>query len=218
MEVVQPTVNFFRQYGGMLSLAFTWGAIAWVYLAKRRDWSRKQFLGYVNFSLNYVVDGMLVMRTLTEVPAKDVWLSDLGVAKVNKAASRTTPDQPFVQLPDQVDMDFLYRAALNVLSDKCADAFVAQSMGLPVQSAEYRFVISMERYDPRTLKLRVLISATKDLETVFGPKVEGVPEVAVPNSLYGVRLRTLRAMHDLHRRAGAPGVLKLGRAILTVRK
>jgi hypothetical protein len=218
LDVVPTLIDFARRYGGGLSLAFTWGAIAWVYLAKRSDWSRKQFLGQVNFSLNYVVDGRLVMRTLLEVPCQDVWLNDLGVRKVRQAASRTTADQPFVSLSDPKDMDFVHRAVLNVLSEKFADAYLAEAMGLPVRSAVYRFVISMERYaDVRTLKLRVLLMAEEDLETLFTPDAEGASGPRVPNALYGARLKTLRAMHDLHRRAGEPGVLELGQIVLNVR-
>jgi hypothetical protein len=219
MDAIQPVIDFVRQYGGALSLAFTWGALAWVYLAKRSDWSQKQFLGQVTFSLNYVLAGRLVMRTLVEVSAQNVWLNDLGVRQVRRAASRTTQDQPFVQLPDDSDMNFVYRAVLNVLSEKFADAYLAESMGLPVESSEYRFAITMERYsDIRTLKLRVLLVGARELETVFASNPPKGHAVAVSNALYRNRLQTLHAMHDLHRRAGEPGVLKLGRVVLGIRK
>jgi hypothetical protein len=219
MNVFQPVAEFIRQYGGALSLAFTWGAFAWIYLAKRSDWSRKQFLSHVNFSLNYVSAGRLVMRTLVEVSAQNVWMNELGVHTVRRAASRTTSKQPFVELADESDMNFVYRAVLNVLSEKFADAYLAESMGIPVESSEYRFAITMERYkDIRTLKLRVLLASTRDLETVFAPNPPQGREVSVPNELYRSRLKTLQAMHDLHRRAGEPGVLKLGRVVLACRK
>jgi hypothetical protein len=219
MDVAQPVIDFVRQYGGALSLAFTWGAFAWFYLAKRSDWSRKQFLSQVNFSLNYMSAGRLVMRTLVEVSAQNVWMNDLGVRTVRRAASRTTADQPFVKLADESDMNFVYRAVLNVLSEKFADAYLAESMGLPVESSEYRFAITMERYsDIRTLKLRVLLVSTRDLENVFAPNPPEGNGVGVHNDLYRSRLQTLQAMHALHRRAGDPGVLKLGRVVLGCRK
>jgi hypothetical protein len=218
MDLIQPVIEFIRRYGGGVSLAITWAGIAWVYLSKRSDWARKQFLGQVNFSLSFLIDGQLAMRTLVEVPAQNVWLNDLGVRKVRRAAARTTPDQPFVRLDDPEDMDFVYRAVLNVLSEKFADAYLAQSMGLPVESSVYWFAITMERYgDIRTLKLRVLLVREQDLETVFTPNPSEGREVRVPNVLYASRLKTLQAMHDLHRRAGQPGVLKLGRVVLAVR-
>jgi hypothetical protein len=213
MEALRPILDLIKTYGGTLSLVFTWGAIAWVYYSKRADWSRKQFLGQVNFSLNLVMDGQLAMRTLSETAVRDVWLNDIGVKKVLAAASRTTVDQPFVQLPDGADLDFLYRAVLNVLSEQFASGYLAQSMGLPVVSTEYSFAITMERYsDIRTLKLRVLLARTVDLETVFAPE----SEVATPDFTYVARLKTLRAMAELHRRAGEPGILRLGRVMLTI--
>jgi hypothetical protein len=219
MDIFQPVIDFARQYGGALSLAFTWGAFAWFYLAKRSDWLRKQFLSQVNFSLNYVSGGRLVMRTLVEVSAQSVWMNDLGVRTVRRAASRTTAVQPFVKLGDESDMNFVYRAVLNVLSEKFADAYVAEAMGLPVESSEYRFAITMERYnDIRTLKLRVLLVSTEDLETVFAPIPPAGYQVTAHNDLYRSRLQTLQAMHDLHRRAGERGVLKLGRVVLGCRK
>jgi hypothetical protein len=218
MTSARAIIHFLREYGGVLSLLLTWAAIAWVYLAKRANWSRKEFLGQVNFSLSYVVDGRLVMRTLVEVPATSVWFNDLGVAKVQKAAARTTPDQPFVRLPDPSDMAFVYRAVLNVLSERFSDAYLAESMGLPVVTSVYWFAITMERYgDIRTLKLRVLLASEKDLGGIFVPGRPDGREIEVPNALYGARLKTLYAMHELHRRSGEPGVLPLGRVVLGVR-
>ena len=87
-------------------------------------------------------------------------------------------------------------------------------MGLPVKSAVYRFAVTMERYsDLRTLKLRVIIVAESDLASEFAP----ASRIEVPNPLYAVRLKTIQAMHDLHQRAGQPGVMKLGRVVLAVR-
>ena len=103
-----------------------------MYFRKRADWSRKQFLGQVNFSLTYVGGGTMAMRTLLETTAQKVWLNDLGVKKVAHAAARTTADQPFVSLDDPKDMDFVYRAVLNVLSEKFAEAFLAETLGVPV--------------------------------------------------------------------------------------
>ena len=218
MDILQAILDFLKAYGNTIALTITWIVLLWVYLGKRSDWARKHFLDQVNFSLSLVVDGKLVMRTLLEVPARNVWLNDLGVGKVQSAAKATTPDQPFIQLEVAEDQDFIYRAILNVLSEKFADAYLAQSMGLPVISETYRFTITMERYgDIRTLKMRVLLVKEKELETVFSPNPPGGKKVEVPNALYGARLRTLMAMHDLHIKAGQPGVMKLGRVILAMR-
>ena len=100
---------------------------------------------------------------------------------------------------------------LNVLSEKFSDAYLAQSLGLPVKSAVYRFAITMERYgDIRTLKLRVLLVAEHDLENVFAPDPPDGRKVEVPNTLYGARLKTLQMMHELHRRCGRAGGAQAG--------
>lgn len=219
MSIFQAIFDFLKQYGSVIALLVTWGIFLWVWLGKRSDWARKHFLDQVNFSLNLVIDGKLAMRTLAEVPAREVWLNDLGVSKVQSAAKQTTVDQPFIVLDDPEDMDFVYRAILNVLSEMFAEAYLAQSMGQPVISDVYRFTITMERYgDIRTLKMRVLLVREKDLETLFDPNLPPEKQVQVPNSLYGARLKTLHRMHDLHARAGEKGVLKVARVILSLRE
>ena len=212
MDTLAQILDLARQNAGTIGLVFTWAGILWVYRRKRAEWHRKEFLGQVNFSLNYVADGRLTMRTLAEVPARDVWLNDLGVKKVNKAAEKTTLDQPFVALTDPADMAFVYRAVLNVLSEKFADAYLAQSMRLPVTFETYRFAITFERHeDMRTFKLRVLLAREDDLAGAFGP---ALPE---NRAIYSIRLQTLRAMSKLHQTAGLPGVMPLGRVVLGLR-
>lgn len=214
MDTLEKVFNLARQHVGTVGLLFTWGGILWVYLRKRADWSRKQFLTQVNFSLTYVAGGKIAMRTLMETTAQRVWLNDLGVKKVARAAAKTTHDQPFVGLGDPADMDFVYRAVLNLLSEKFAEAYLAETLGLPVASQEYLFAVTFERYsDIRTLKLRVLLVSEKDLERYFGP--DG--RVELPNDIYKARLKTMRAMHKLHKSAGQPGTLPLGRVVLGLR-
>jgi len=219
MQLLRTVLEFLQQNGQLLALLFTWGIFFWVWLGKRSDWARKEFLDQVNFSLNYVVDGVLTMRTLAEKSARSVWLNDMGVRKVRNAARNTTADQPFVKLTEPDDMDFVYRAVLNVMSEQFAEAYLAQSMGEPIVSEIYRFAITMERYDDiRTLKLRVIIVRESDLETLFAPNLPTAQQVRIPNKLYGARLGTLQQMHDLHMRAGQPGVMKVARVILAVRR
>lgn len=214
MDGLREVLDAIRQHVGTLGFVVTWAGIAWVYLRKRADWSRKQFLTQVNFSLNYVSDGKLTMRTLLETSAQQVWLNDLGVAQVTRAAGQTTADQPYVVLPDAADMAFIYRAVGNVLSEKFADAYLAQSLGLPTKAATYRFAVTCERFaDIRTLKIRVILASDDDLRATFA---EG-NEVAVPSDYYVPRLRLLRSMSKLFQTAGQPGVMPLGRVVLGLR-
>lgn len=197
MEFLEPVIHFAKQYGSTIALLLTWGGIAVVYLRKRSDWLRKSFLGQVNFSLNYVENNTLLLRTLMEEPANDVWLNDYGVKQVTRAAEQVTLEQPFLLMEDENDMEFIKRAVLNVLSERFAEAFVARAQGVPVKSATYIFGITFEKYaDLRTRKLRVLLMEENTLKTLFGPDNQGT-NLAVVNPLHQDRLTSLRVMYQL---------------------
>lgn len=200
MEYFEQVMGFIKQYGSTFALLLTWGGIAVVYLRKRVDWARKSFLGQVNFSLNFVENNTLLLRTLMEESATAVWLNDYGVKQVTAAAEEVTLEQPFLVMTDDNDMDFIKRAVLNVLSERFAEAFVARSQGVPVNSATYVFGITFEKYaDIRTRKLRVLLMEEKQLASLFGPEGKGM-NLAVVNPLHQDRLRSLKVMHDLYQR------------------
>ncbi|QVL30073.1 hypothetical protein KIH39_14520 [Telmatocola sphagniphila] len=217
-EVLRNILEFVRYYGSTFALLLTWVTIAWVYWNKRRNWLQKEFVEQVNFSLNYVSEGKLVMRTLAEMHARNVWINDLGVRQVIKAARVTTASQPFIKLDDPEDMGFIYRAVLNVLSEKFAETYLAQQLGLPITSATYFFAITMERYDDiRTLKLRVLLVEERELKTWFAPQLPEGQTIGITAPHYEARLQTLRAMHLLHEKAGEKGAIQLGRVVLGLR-
>jgi len=177
-----------------IALAITWSGIIVVFVRRRIEWYRKQFLGQVNFSLNYLQEGELVFRTLQETSAQDVWLSEVGVEKVYQAIRRTTIEQPFIRIKNLHDMDFINRAVLNVLSERFAEHYLAVSLGLPVKSQTFRFAITYERYrEIKTLKLRVLIVEEKTLHALFG--LQGLGEKSVQRSIQvRDRLQTLKKM------------------------
>jgi hypothetical protein len=158
------------------------------------------------------------MRTLLESPVREVWVNDYGVKRVLQSADRTTAEQPFLRFADVADQAFVDRAVLNVLSEKFADAYLAEALGLPVRAEVYRFATTFERYgEMRTYKLRVLIVREGDLTAgIFDPEAGGALHDE-PRDIYRVRLQTLRAMHDWHRKAGQPGVVPLGRVVLGLR-
>ena len=173
----------------------TWIGIATAYVRKRAQWRTKSFTGHVNFSLNYVADGTLQLRTLLETSTAEVWLNDYGVGLVLAASKKTRADQPFIILSDPVDMAFVKRAALNVLSEKFANAFLATSMGLPVKMATYYFAITFENFkDMRTRKFRVLLVEAQSLASMFG---SAAPAPGVVDPVHADRLQVLRTMARL---------------------
>lgn len=189
--------DWVRPHLGTVGLAFTWIGIGLVYVRKRSAWQRKSFMNQVNFSLNYVQDNKLCLRTLLETTAPLVWLNDYGVNKVFKAAARTRPDQPFIILDNPGDMAFAKRAVLNVLSERFADVFLGQSMSLPVKTAKYCFAITFENFpDMLTRKIRILLVETEALKHAFAPRPDG--DLAVDEPRHRDRLAVLRTMREIY--------------------
>lgn len=182
----------------IVALLGTWSGIALLWVRRWRAWRRKTFLEQVNFSLNYVENGRLSLRTLLEDTAQSVWLNEYGVRLVARAARRATVDQPFVSLPSDEDMAYLKRAVLNVLSEKFAEGFLAQTLGLPTAKARYVFGVTCEKYGAlKTQKLRVILMRTDDLDALFDPARAADP-LRLAESSHRDRMATLRKLHELH--------------------
>jgi len=198
MDLLKDLWDFIKPHLSLIGLVLTWVGIVLVYWRRRSEWLRKSFFNQVNFSLNYVEDGRLAIRTLLETTASQVWLNTYGINKVFKAAQRTRPDQPFILLADDEDMGFVKRAVLNVLSEKFANVFVARSMGLPVKSARFVFAITFENFpDMRTRKFRVLLVEAENLKRLF-VETPGEGELQVSEVRHRDRLGVLRAMHEIY--------------------
>jgi hypothetical protein len=212
METLRDFWKLAKEHASTAGLILTWLGIAAVYWRKRSEWQRKQFTNQVNFSLNYVVDNQLKLRTLLETSVQEVWLNDYGVKKVLAAAERTTAVQPFIVLADVEDMAFIQRAVLNVLSERFSEAFLAASMGLPVKKAVYCFALTYEKYqDMRTRKFRVLLMERESMKESFGS--ERPAEIAFAEGHHRDRWTTLKAMYELHgspKNIGIVGEVELG--------
>ncbi len=182
----------------MLGFLATWIGIGLVYLKRRSEWRRKSFLNQVNFSLNYIEQGRLCIRTLFETTIAEVLLNNYGINQVLRAAGRTRPDQPFILLDNPNDMDFVNRAVLNTLSERFADAFLARTLNQPVIAATFCFAFTYESYaDMRTRKFRVLIVEVEALKRDFTRSTDGA-DVLVDESRHRDRLEVLRKMRDLY--------------------
>jgi hypothetical protein len=209
IEAAREFLNMLRESWETIMLLLTWGGITVVYLRRRVHWARKQFLSQVNFSLNYIHNGQLAMRTLLETTASQVWLNDYGVKLVSTAATRTTVDHPFIELDEAADRDFINRAVLNVLSERFAETYVAAALGLPAHTANFIFAITCEKYQEiRTHKLRVLIIEEQALLEWFTP--EKAVEIRIGSIVYQARLKTLQAMRARFLRDQETGKAVLG--------
>jgi hypothetical protein len=212
VETLHDIWEAIRPHLSGIVLALTWLGIAFAYFRKRSQWRVKRFADQVNFSLNYVADGALQLRTLLETSTARVWPNEHGVRIVLAAAKKTRPDQPFIILDNPFDMAFVKRAALNVISEKFASWFLAASLGLPVKSALYHFAITFENFaDMRTRKFRILLVEAKGLVEMFGP---AAPEPAVLDPVHRDRLRVLQTMAGFAADPKADNRLILGRVQL----
>lgn len=197
MPTSDAIFQFLRLHWEAVLLGVTWLGILLVALRRRRDWRRKRFVQQVNFSLNEVVDGTLLLRTLLEDSAEHVWLNAYGVGRVRKAAERTTVDQPFLRMAWTQDMSYVKRAVVNVLSERLAPVFVARALGAPVRTGRFVFGITWERYgNIRTQKLRVIIIERETLLTRFDPSHPAYPP-AVASAAHRDRIRTLTRLREL---------------------
>ena len=75
-------------------LVATWTVIGVVAIRRRYEWQRRRFVEQVSFSLNILTERggsqLLLLRTLLEDSATNVWLNEFGVSRVVRAARRTT--------------------------------------------------------------------------------------------------------------------------------
>jgi hypothetical protein len=201
MDLLQAFWATFRESWEIVLLFTTWLGIGLVALQRRRDWARNRFTERVNFSLNLVeADSAggrrLLLRTLLEDSAANVWLNEYGAGLVQRAAERTTLERPFLRIEPRRDLELVKHAVLNVLSERFSDAFIAQGLGLPVARGRFLFGITWERYgDMRMQKLRVLLIRAELLEELFAGG--GEPALRLSAESHRNRIATLRELHRL---------------------
>jgi hypothetical protein len=185
----------------LVLLLITWSAIGAVSIRRQHDWRHRRFTQQVNFSLTTPVERAgsetLLLRTLLEESAANVWLNEFGVSRVLKAARVTTREDPFLRIVQRRDRDLVMNAVLNVLSERFSDAFVARAVGVPIKTGVFLFGLTWERYgEMKTQKLRVILVKRTDLERLFD-KASGERELGVIEDSHRPRIETLRRMFEL---------------------
>ncbi len=194
-------VDLLLDHWELALLVATWSVIGILAAKRRYDWQQRRFAQQVNFSLNTLIDEggarMLLLRTLLEESAQQVWINDYGVRRVLKAARRTTVDRPFLQIADARDRDMVMVAVLNVLSERFSDAFVARALGIPTRTDTFLFGLTWERYgEMKNQKLRVMVIKRSDLQSMFDNQTDA-REIDVAEESHRPRIRTLRRMDEL---------------------
>ena len=215
MDLLTAVYEFLKQYGAGFALVLTWAGVAFAWWRRRSQFRRKEFLTQVNFSLNLFGD-TLMMRTLVERMAADVWPNAHGLSLLDRAARRTTDPDPFIRLTDKEDRDYVYRAIKNALSQLCPETFVAAALGHQVRTGVFLFALTCERYEEgmRTIKLRVILVEQNTLREWCAPGGKG-DQLPMPE-FYRTRYKTLQAMYKMDAQAQAGGPEELGRVELGV--
>ena len=194
-------IDLITDHWELALLLITWSAIGVVSIKRQYDWRNRRFTQQVNFSLSMPVerDGSqtLLLRTLLEDGAANVWLNDFGVSRVLKAARLTTQEMPFLRIARLRDRDLVMNAVLNVLSERFSDAFVARAVGISIKTDVFLFGLTWERYgEMKTQKLRVILIRRKDLQSLFDER-SGKREIEVIEESHRPRIETLRRMYEL---------------------
>ena len=185
----------------LVLLLTTWSAIGGVAIRRRYDWRQRRFTQQVNFSLNTLTERggsrILLLRTLLEDSAANVWLNEFGVSRVIKAARLTTREKPFLRIARPDDHDLVMIAVLNVLSERFSEAFLAEAVGIPIKMGVFLFGLVWERYgEMKTQKLRVMVIQQVDLESMFDERF-GNREIGVLEDSHRPRIETLHRMFEL---------------------
>lgn len=190
--------HFVNVWGAVIAIGLSWVGYGIYRWQRRREWRSKTFMRQVNFSLNEVRDDTLVLRTLIEDTADNVFLSDVAVTRVLSAARGTTKDNPFVAMNDDADHSYMMRAVLNIISTRYSEAYLSRAMGNEVETKTFVFGLTCEvTENVITQKLRVMLIEEELLTSQFGP--EGTPDelnVVVPTHVD--RIKTLKKMAQLY--------------------
>lgn len=124
----------------------------------RKSHNRREFLNQVNFSLNIVTGGRLLIRTLIERPCADVFLNPVLTKLVLKAAQQTTKDNCLLPIRNRNDYWLCLNELLNEVSQRFADGFVKLDLDPNVRREVYLMCITCEVSDHiRTRKIRVML-------------------------------------------------------------
>lgn len=194
-EFLDTIAEYLHEHWIKFLVAMLFMAAGW-WFGKRRaasQWKRREFLGRINFSLNTLQEGKLLIRTLSEKSCEEVFLNQIAVEKVIAAARETTADDPTLPLP-QDEYWFYLNPVLNELSEQFSLGMLSRDMGLPVERASYLIALTSERAgEIRTQKIRAMVIHKTLLENL--PEEE--PEYESKN--HATRWKTLNTLARLYK-------------------
>ncbi|MBX3444100.1 MAG: hypothetical protein KF774_16975 [Planctomyces sp.] len=188
--MLDTLLNNLRDHGIKYLMAAAFGAIGW-FIGHRRArarWRKREFLDRLNVSLNVLVEGRLLIRTLLEKSCTEVFLNQSAVEAVTSAARRTTEQNPLLQLPVE-DAWYYLNAVLNEIAEKFADGQVRRALGQPVQCG--RFLVCLTHESAGALKTRKIRALMISKEVLKNLPAE-TPQFDSPHHI--TRWKTLQTM------------------------
>lgn len=187
-------LEYAKENWDQLALLATVGLVLLTYWRARSTWKTRDFLGRINFSLNFIQENRLKIRTLQENNIDDILLNNNhGRRMMLKAASQTTLEKPFLELPEK-DAWIVLNSVLNEISEQFADGFLAIAAGLTMRTTTFIFGITCERdADVRMNKIRVMI-----IERALLEKIDELEEIEFESPHHHVRLDTLKTMRKIY--------------------
>jgi hypothetical protein len=180
---------WFEALASLLLVALGWTVGRW---RARRAWTRRDFLGRINISLNSFEGGKLLIRTIVEKPLDDVFINRAAVDRVRAAAQATSEQRPLLVL-SAADRWPVLNCVLNQVSERFAEGHLRRDLGHPVKLESYMLCLTRERSgDVRTDKVRAMLIKKATLAAL----PEQPPAFEQPS--HHVRFKTLQCLAELH--------------------
>lgn len=170
---------------------------------QRVAYRKREFFERFNFSLTYVLKGILRIRTVFEKPLREIVFNELLVEIILKAARKTTPEDPFLRFDDPEDQWLVLNAILNEFSEQFAEGEFLDLAGQPVVTLRCYIGITCEPdTDVRIRKVRGLVEVEEFLEEIASGKAS---EPEYESRHHHVRWKTLKKMAAIYRKERAAG-------------
>ncbi len=175
------------------------------------NWKKREFFDRLNVSLNFLDDGTLAIRTLSEKTCEDVFLNSAAADAIQKAARRTTAADPLLPLPKD-DYWYYLNAILNELSEQFATGALRKEQGQPVRAERYLVCLTSEAAgEIRMRKVRAMVirksllislpsEAVPSQTTKEAPHVPPLKTPKFASSNHATRWETLKFMSAEYQR------------------
>jgi len=171
------------------ALVFGWW---WGRRQARRQWKAKEFLDRLNISLNTLVDGTLLIRTIFEGDLESVFHNDVAAGKVLAAAKKTTAADPILPVPKDHRW-FLLNGVLNTLSQQFAEGTLRRDAGGDVRGVRYVICLTCEVAGAaRTRKVRAMMIQADTLARFASEYADEMP--TLETTWHETRVQTLRTL------------------------